>query len=304
MRNNEMKKNGLILVVSSLLLAGLAPATTSAQEVFQPFDRERGESSPGTQAPTQAEMMRVIEVGSTNSLIATLEYGERVECSACVAPVTRNLLESGDSEVRRISAWWLRRRSFAIGAVMSQMRNVLEADESPTRRARAARAIGEFLDPNGLNPLREAAMNDESGEVREAAVRGLGRLNHPGGNQVIGAALADADATVRLAAIDVVLTVNFFRENEALIGTLADEDPRIRMRAARLVGEMRMDSAVPVLVGLLQSDENVLVRQAAAWGLGRINGEDARGALRDAQANETESQVLDAVEVALRMSRR
>lgn len=294
-----MAKTPLLLVVSSLLLAGLAPTTTFAQH-----DRARGEASPGAQAPSQVDMMRVIEVGSTNSLIATLEYGERVECHACVAPLTRNLLEHGDSEVRRISAWWLRRRIFAIGAVMSQMRNVLESDASPVRRARAARAIGEFLDPNGLNPLQEAAMNDAASEVREAAVRGLGRLNHPGGNQVIGAALADTDATVRLAALDVVLTVNFFRESEALIGTLADSDPMIRMRAARLVGEMQVDAAVPVLVGLLQSDENVLVRQAAAWGLGRINGEDARGALRAAQTTETESQVLDAVEVALRMSRR
>ena len=292
------------VLVVGLVLPALGASTAFAQEPFDPFDRERGESSPGTQAPTRVEMMRVIESGSTNSIIAALEYGERVECHACVAPLQRNLLESGDAEVRRISAWWLRHRVFAIGAVMNSMRIVLESDADPIRRARAAMAIGEFLDPTGLAVLRDAAMTDTESVVRESAVRALGRLNHPQGNEVIGAALSDEDVSVRRAAIDVVLTVNFFRETNTILGALGDEDDLIRMRAARLAGEMRIDAAVPVLVALVQGDDNTLVRQAAAWGLGRINGEDARAALRQAQVTETESQVLDAVEVALRMNRR
>lgn len=287
-----------------LLVAGLAlTSTVSAQEAFDPHNRERGEASPGTEAPSQVELMRVIESGSTNSIIAALEYGERVECHACVAPLQRNLLENGDAEVRRISAWWLRRRVFAIGAVMNSMRLVLEGDADPTRRARAAMAIGEFLDPNGLAVLRDAAMGDSESIVRESAVRALGRLNHPEGNEVLGAALSDDDVSVRRAVLDVVLTVNFFRENDAILGALGDEDSRVRMRAARLVGEMRIDAAVPVLVALVQGDADTLVRQAAAWGLGRIGGEDARQALRQVEATESESQVLDAIEVALRMRR-
>ncbi len=287
-----------------LALGVLGASSAQAQPVFEPHNRERGELSPGTQAPTQGDLMRVIESGSTGSLIAALEYGERVECHACVAPLERNLLESGDSDVRRISAWWLRRRPFAIGAIMNRMRTALETDGDPTRRARAALAIGEFLDPNGLVPLRTAAMEDGEGVVRAAAVRALGRLNHPGGNVAIGAALADQELDVRRAALDVVLTVNFFREHEALIGALGDSDATIRMRAARLLGEMQVSAAVPVLIGLLQSDAEVLVRQAAAWGLGRINGQDARGALRGAEQSETERPVLDAITVALRMTRR
>ena len=290
---------------ATLLVSGLAfSSTVLAQEPFDPHNRERGEASPGTEAPSQVELMRVIESGSTNSIIAALEYGERVECHACVAPLQRNLLENGDAEVRRISAWWLRHRVFAISAVMNSMRNVLERDADPTRRARAAMAIGEFLDPNGLRVLRDAAMTDTESVVRESAVRALGRLNHPDGNEVLGAALGDEDVTVRRAALDVVLTVNFFRETDAILGVLGDEDDTVRMRAARLAGEMRIDAAVPVLVALVQNDTNTLVRQAAAWGLGRINGEDARAALRQAQGTETESQVLDAIEVALRMNRR
>ena len=303
--NTKMQSKGTARTLGFVLAIGClsfgSVSTANAQEVFEPHNRERGELSPGTSAPSQADLMRIIDTGSPGMLIGALEYGERVECHACVAPLQRNLLEAADSEVRRISAWWLRRRVFAIAAVMNQMKRVLATDSDPTRRARAAMAIGEFLDPNGLQPLRDAAMTDAAGEVREAAVRALGRLNHPGGNEIIGAALADSEVEVRRAALDVVLTVNFFRESDALIGALADDDARIRMRAARIVGEMRVDAAVPVLTGLLESDSNVLVRQAAAWGLGRINGEDARAALRTAQTVESESQVLDAIEVALRM---
>ncbi|MEM7608482.1 MAG: HEAT repeat domain-containing protein [Myxococcota bacterium] len=297
-----MKLRSLILPALVLTLAGGSLA--QAQEVFEVHNRERGELSPGAQAPTRAEMMRVIETGSPGSLIATLEYGERVECHACVAPLQRNLLESSDSEVRRISAWWLRHRPFAIAPIMNQMRTALANDADPVRRARAAQAIGEFLDPAGLAPLREAAMGDAESVVREAAVRGLGRLNHPGGNEVLAAALADGSVEVRRAAIDVVLTVNFFRDGDAIIGALADDDATNRMRAARIAGDLGVAGAVPVLIGLLQGDDDVLVRQAAAFGLGRIGGTDARGALRAAQTSESESQVLDAIEVALRMINR
>ena len=105
-------------ILLSAVFVALAAGPALAQDTFVPHDRDRGELSPGTGAPTTDQMLRAAEGGgTTSSLIATLEYGERVECHACVAPLTRALLESRDPEVRRISAWWLRRRLFAIGAI-------------------------------------------------------------------------------------------------------------------------------------------------------------------------------------------
>jgi hypothetical protein len=291
----------LTLATAVALTLSVAPLA-SAQEAFVPHDRERGELSPGTQAPSTEQLVRAAEGGgTTSSLIAMLEYGERVECHACVAPLTRNLLESGDSEVRRISAWWLRRRMFAIGAIMAQMKNVLETDSDPIRRARAAMAIGEFLDPNGLEPLTDAYAVDGSPEVRAAVVTALGRLNHPGGIPTIAAALDDGDLDVRRAALDHVLNVNFIREYDALIGALGDSDTMVRMRAARLTGVFGVDSAVPALVGMLSGDAEVGVRQAAAWALGKIGTAEAFAALRDAAAIEEVSLVRDAIDVAMRM---
>lgn len=289
-------------ILLSAVFVALAAGPALAQDTFVPHDRDRGELSPGTGAPTTDQMLRAAEGGgTTSSLIATLEYGERVECHACVAPLTRALLESRDPEVRRISAWWLRRRLFAIGAIMAQMKDTLAGDTDPIRRARAAMAIGEFLDPNGLQPLTAAYETDTDPGVRTAVVTALGRLNHPAGTATLAAALGDDAVEVRRAAVDQVLKVNFFREHDALIGALADTDDEVRMRAARLNGVFQVDSAVPALMGMLASDGNMRVRQAAAWALGKIGTAEARAALRTAASVEESSLVRDAIDVAMRM---
>jgi HEAT repeat protein len=203
--------------------------------------------------------------------------------------------------VRRISAWWLRHRIFALAPIMAQMKNVLATDTSATRRARAALAIGEFMDPNGFEPLRDAAMGDTEPTVRAAAITALGRLNHSGANPILSVALRDAAVEVRRAAVGQILLVNFFRDHDALLETLVDSDDEVRMRSARLLGTFRVAEAVPALRGMLETDANVRVRQAAAWALGRIGGEAARGALRTLQTTESSSLVQNAIEVALAM---
>jgi HEAT repeat protein len=291
----------------SLLVALGLPAVVAAQPPAElreivVHDRERGELSPGTQAPTPEQLMTAIESNTApTTLVALLEYGERVECHACVPLLQRAVLDHRDPEVRRISAWWLRHRIFALAPIMAQMQDVLASDASATRRARAAMALGEFMDPAAFTPLRDAAMGDGDAGVRAAAVTALGRLNHSGANPILSVALRDAAVEVRRAAISQVLVVNFFRDHDALLGSLVDTDDEIRMRSARLLGTFRVAEAVPALQGMLETDTNERVRQAAAWALGRIGGESARGALRAAATAESSSLVQNAIEVALAM---
>ena len=72
--------------------------------------------------------------------------------------------------------------------------------------------------------------------------------------------------------------------------------------AALVLGAGRIAEAVPALVRTLaDSDENLTVRTAAAWALGRIGTESAREGLRHArQADQAE--VRDAVAAALKQS--
>lgn len=301
---NTMEKKNItrtFLALALALGAGMAPTLAQAQEEVVVHDRERGELSPGTQAPTTAQLINAINSAAPTTLEALLEYGERVECHECVPLLERKLLEDANPEVRRISAWWLRHRPFAIGAIMNRMKSTLADDADPVRRARAARAIGEFLDAAGLQPLVTAFERDGEPVVRAAVVQALGRLNHPGGNATIAAALGDESNEVVRAALDQILIVNFFRDHDSLLGALDDADPYVRMRAARILGAKRVPEAVPAVAGLLRGDSDPLVRQAAAWALGRIGGADARAALREASVDEASSLVRDAINVAIQM---
>ena len=264
---NNLSKTAIL--TAAILVLAAAPA--SAQH-----DRLRGESSPGAQIPSSAALMQAIENGSPERLAAMLEYGERLECMECVPLLERQLLESDDALVREMAAWWLRRRGVGFAAVYREIRLVLQTDSDPVRRARAAEAIGEFMDPHGVAHL-SAALSDTDARVRAAAVAGLGRINAPAGNVAIVSAFTDADATVREAAVGQVLIVNQFRDFDALMGLLSDSSIQVRRQAALALGTFRVGDAVPALSAML-SDGSSAVRMAAA--LGARPGRDHRRARR------------------------
>lgn len=285
----------------ALAAGSLAPLSAAAQAPHIVYDQQRGEMSPGTQMPTQDQLMNVIRSGSPSALESMLDYAERLECYKCVPLIEQRILQSNNAKVREFAAWWLRRRLFALSSAFDYMKGILQNDPDPVRRRRAAGALGEFLVPASLTPLSQAAMTDGDPTVRAAAVKALGRLNDPDGNTVIAAAMADPDVSVRRAAMSDVPRVNFFQQFDALINALADSDADVRTQSAKLLGHFKVSEAVPALTALLQTDSNRDVRQAAAWALGRIGGTDAVQALLDAQSSETDSLVRDAIRIALAM---
>lgn len=292
------------LLLGSPLFAGVASAQDTGTADFRVYDRTRGELSPGTQAPSREDLMRAIDVGrrSPSQLATLLEYGERVECHECVAPLQQLMLDPAvDAGTREMAAWWLRRRPFGFDAVMRETRIVLAGDADPTRRAAAAAAIGEFMDWHGVQHLGTALTSDADPRVRTAAVLGLARINSPRGLPLIATALTDADPAVVDAALRSVLRVNFFRAHDALLPLLGHIDGVICRRVALVIGSLEIDASVPALAAMLRGDENELARQAAAWALGRIGTAEARNALHESMTTEASRRVLDAIEVALRM---
>jgi HEAT repeat protein len=298
-----MKKITMILSVTALLL-GAFTATASAQTVGVAddcsHDRARGECSPGTSAPSQDAMMAVITSGSTQSLMSTLEYGQLVDCHACVVPLMNRVLEDDSARAREFGAWWLRQRTFSASMAFDFFRRTLEGDTDPVRRARAAEAVGEFLTPHAV-PLLTEALTDLDAGVREAAVRGLGRTNHIQSQLGIATAMADAAPEVRLAAVKQVNLINAFTQFDSLIGALADADASVRQEAALQAGQRNVTDAVPALSALLTADEDANVRRAAAWALGSIGGSEAQTALGDALATESDENVLQAISIARQM---
>lgn len=292
--------NKLTILLSVVLLgAGQASAQDEGPETRE-YSR-RGEISPNTDAPSLASMMQAIEHGSPERLKATLEYGERVVCEACVPLLQKKLLSSDSASVREMAAWWLRRQPFAAPHLLASLRKTVRNDKSAERRARAAEALGEFMDPHALAALSEAALEDKDASVRAAAVRGLARLNSDAAGAVIPDALNDADESVRLETLGVLLSVGAFRDYAALLPLLGDTSAEVRTRAARLCGEYRVVDADAALAAMLLGDSAASARKAAAWALGRIGGGEGAVALIDAKERETDARVQNAIDIALRM---
>jgi len=279
---------------------GAAYDTTGGGCVMRVFDRTRGELSPHTQAPTADSMEATLRAGAAPSAIAEmLEYGERVECLACVSLLENEILTNEDATVRELAAWWLRRRPLGFGAVMHEMTQVLMTDADATRRERAASAIGEFMDPNGIPQLGQAITSDTAANVRAAAVRGLARINASTGLPYISMALGDSDPTVQEAALSVILRVNFFSDSASVLPLLGSTDAGLRRHAASVLGMLHASDAVPVLTAMLSGDTDRGARTAAAWALGQIGGAGAVTALTAAQSTEHDVLVLDAIANAL-----
>jgi HEAT repeat protein len=293
-----MKQLKLILSIA------LLSASSAAAQADGPETREysrRGEISPDTEAPSLAAMMQAIEHGSPDKLKATLEYGERVVCEACVPLLQAKLLGSESANVREMAAWWLRRQPFAAPHLLEKLRKVVRSDASATKRARAAEALGEFMDPHAVGELSQAALEDKDASVRAAAVRGLARLNSDAAGAVIPDALKDADPAVRLETLGVLLTVGGFRDYAALLPLLGDKSAEVRTRAAKLCGEYRVADADAPLAAMLLGDSAAPARKAAAWALGRIGASEGASALIEADQSERDPRVRDAIDVALRM---
>jgi HEAT repeat protein len=289
------------IFVSASALLGAASVVAQTIPETREYSRA-GEVSPGATAPNVASMMAAIQTGSPDTFRATLEYGERVLCIECVPLLENKLLSSSEPRIRELSAWWLRRQPFAGPAILKTLKQVVASDADPVRRARAAEALGEFMDAHAVSALTTAAKTDPDPTVRASAVRGLARVNDPGSGPVIAAALSDGDPRVRSAAMDVLLLVAGFRDFSGLVPLLADPDPMLRTQAARLCGEVRLAGSDTMLSAVLAGDAAAGVRKVAAWALGRIGGATGAAALQARKASETDPFVLSAIDVAQRMT--
>ncbi len=281
------------------LLAGLLAlgATVVLAEGPVLFDPERGEISPDSQIPSRAELINAIRSSAPDDLMALLEYGELLECVECIPLLEERMYTDEEPEVRRLAAWWLRRRMFGSLKVEERLFEALRESADPVRRARAAMGLGEFQSAGALPDFQRLVANDPEAIVREAVVHAAVRLNHSRSWEVLVEAMDDDETAVRLAALRGVLKVNGFAGQQAVAERLGDADPRVRRLAAQLAGKLRIASTADTLQRLLVEDDSPLVRQAAAWALGKLG--TGRAALTEARANETNERVLDAIEIAL-----
>ncbi|HMI84806.1 MAG TPA: HEAT repeat domain-containing protein [Polyangiaceae bacterium] len=306
-----MKKRTL----SYLLLAGLTlgaglgayhaqaespkPPTRGAATVYKGIRDDQIE-----QITSPARIKAVVaKAGSPSAIWQALEHGEKVECLDCI-PAVEKLLYDGNAKNREIAAWWLRRRIFGVfgkDEVYSRTVDALKTNPDAATRARAAEAIGEFLDGAGVPHVASSLVTDAEPVVRAAAARALDRLNNPGPNGELAKALGDGDENVRLSALGAAMHVHGFTDVASVARLAYDPSPVVRRHAAGALGHMRARDSVTALIGLTSSEQesDARTRASAAHALGLIGDASARDALMAAMSD-PDSFVRDAARIALR----
>jgi HEAT repeat protein len=154
----------------------------------------------------------------------------------------------------------------------------------PVRRARSAEILGLIDSPDAIGHLIRLAQ-DESSEVRSVATRALGRTGRPEAITALLAALPSSSGVPAVIVGSALLEVA--QHSAAAIGKgFTDTDPAVRRTTAILASHVMSPGATPRLITTLATDDEPLVRIAAARSLTRLQTRAAVPALYDAAFSE------------------
>jgi HEAT repeat protein len=194
--------------------------------------------------------------------------------------------------------------------LISPLIRCLEKDIDPDVRAAAALSLGRFLllgefdqiDARAAQRIETALMTayhaeDQDVWVQRRALEALANSSHGELPDMILDAYEEHDDTLRIGAVFAMGRSADPRWNRYVLEELGNHDSAMLFEAARASGELEIEEAVPDLIRLL-GDEDVEIRDAAIWALGRIGGPEARRALKACCASDDED-LAEAAEDAL-----
>ncbi|MCR5872903.1 HEAT repeat domain-containing protein [Phenylobacterium sp. J426] len=205
------------------LSTGAWPGRLAAAEALAAF--------PGPE--TEAALRRLAD-RSPEARLTALEALARAGGQVSVDQLL-DAASQGDLRLTGRFAEFLREQAAAdpAGASLALARD----DLAPELRILVLDALGGSGDYNAITVLAENARRPEP-LVRAAAVRALGRLQHPAGQTAIAAGLDDPDAEVRAAAAEAAGEARLPKLAEALYGRLSDDAWRVRFQAAASLGRL------------------------------------------------------------------
>ncbi|MEI2689977.1 MAG: HEAT repeat domain-containing protein [Anaerolineae bacterium] len=224
------------------------------------------------------------------------------------AAIYRWLLEDGDAWIRAqaIEGLWENEDVRLITPLI----RCLERDADPDVRAAAALSLGRFLllgeygqiDASAaqrVTTILLAAYRRQQEEVwvQRRLLEALANSSLAELPDLIFAAFQEGDDTLRVGALFAMGRSADSRWNRYVLEELDNSDSATLFEAVRASGELEIEEAVPALLRLLD-DEDIEIRDAAVWALGRIGGREAWRALKACCASDDED-LVDAAENAL-----
>jgi HEAT repeat protein len=249
-----------------------------------------------------------IPLSRKHSLLEDLEELAEADTLTSFDDLARSLLADTDPEIRTraIRLLW---ECDDVKLVPTYL-DILINDEEVEVRAAAANALGQFVYLGELDKIPAelrhkiedqllAATNSSREKLlRRRALESLGYSGRPEVVPLIEAASREKDPDWIVSALFAMGRSCDDRWKKQVLSQLRAPNEDIRSEAIHAAGELELESARPVLLDLLEDEEDLELRRELIWALSRVGGEGVRAKLEELFEIE-EDEEADFIEEAL-----
>lgn len=151
----------------------------------------------------------------------------------------------------------------------AQLTTLLSDDRFAVRH-RAIQQLAQLADA-ALPALQQVLAENSSPQARRNAIWTACRISGPTARSLVRTGLSDRDTSVRHAASHAASVWRDRLSGEALTNLLVDDSPAVRRVAAEAIGRIKLSTAVPEILALLQSDIDRVLEHSLIYALIEIN---------------------------------
>jgi HEAT repeat protein len=166
--------------------------------------------------------------------------------------------------------------------------DILTGDEDVSARVEAATALGTFVQLGEFNAIPEQAHRqvedallgvlgkEDEVVVQRRALESLGYSSRPEVSVLIESAINRQDPDWKGSALFAMGRSGDEKWQGHVLHMIPSVYDNMRLAAVGAAGELKLKAALPLLLKLLEEEEDDAVAGAAIWSLSQIGGEDAR----------------------------
>lgn len=250
-----------------------------------------------------------VSIRRKHSLLEDLEDLAAADTLISFDNLARSLLDDADPQVRERAIHLLWECDDPKLALLYL--DMLNKDEDVEVQAAAAHALGQFVNlgeldkiPAELHHKIEDQLLETSASIKKALVRrrALEALGYSGRAEVgplIEAAYREKDPAWVVSALLAMGRSCDDCWKEQILSQLRAHNDDIRSEAIHAAGESELKSARPVLLDILEDEEDLEIRHELIRALSRIGGEGVRAKLEELFDIEEDDEAADFIEEAL-----
>jgi HEAT repeat protein len=201
--------------------------------------------------------------------------------------IGRALLDDPDGEVRARAIRLLLESDDP--KLTNKILDIFLHDAELAPRLESVQLLGEFILLGELEKVKEDQQrkieealisvihSEDDSVLRKRALESLSFSSRPETAALIESAFERTDPAWVASALRAMGRSHDERWNENVISMLLDEDPLIKFAAVEAAGQLIIEAAVPILLQILEDEEEADdVATAAIWALSQIGGDEAR----------------------------